>query len=140
MERIGEILPILGEAPVSSEPRECALDHPSARQDDKSAHIVGTFDDLQSQAGDFGDSINDLMCVVAAIGPDQFEPRMALADLIEHQCCAIAILDAGGMNNDADRQSFGVDEGVNLAALHFLAGIISHLVVATAPFSADLSD
>jgi hypothetical protein len=44
------------------------------------------------------------------------------------------------MNHHADRQSFGVDEGVKLAPLHLLAGVITHLVVATAPFSADLSD
>jgi hypothetical protein len=65
---------------------------------------------------------------------------MALADLVEHQSRAVAILDAGRMDDTPDRQPFGVDERVKLATLHFLACVIPHLIVATAPFSADLSD
>ena len=139
-ERIGEVLPILGEAPVSSEPGEGSLDHPAARQDDETAHVVGALDDLQSQTRDFGDGIDDPMRVVAAVGPDQLQPRVALADLAQHQSRAIAILDAGGMNYDPDWQPLGVDERVKLAALHLLAGVVPHLAVAAAPFSADLSD
>ena len=33
----GEILEVLGEPPVASEPGEGALDHPAARQDDEAA-------------------------------------------------------------------------------------------------------
>ena len=117
MERVSEIFPILCEAPVSSEPGECALDHPSARQDNKTAHIVGALDDLQFQAGDFGDGIDNLMRVIAAIGPDQLKPWMALADLVEHQSRAVTILDASGMDDDPDRQPFGVNERVKFAAL-----------------------
>ena len=114
MECISEILPIFGEASVSSEPGKCALDHPSARQGDESAHIVGALDDLQSQAGDFGDGIDDLMGVIATVGPDQLEPWMAFANLVEHQSCAVAILDTGRMDHDPDRQPFGINERVKL--------------------------
>jgi hypothetical protein len=44
------------------------------------------------------------------------------------------------MDDDPDRQPFGINERVKLATLHLLAGVIPHLIVATAPFSADLSD
>jgi hypothetical protein len=37
--------------------------------------------------------------VVAIIRPDQFEPRKAVADFVEDERRAIAVLDAGGMND-----------------------------------------
>ena len=52
----------------------------------------------------------------------------------------IAVLDCRGMNDDAHRQPFAVDQRVDFAALHLLAGVVSHLVVFAAPFSADFSD
>jgi hypothetical protein len=39
-ESVGEVLEVLGKTPVSAEPREGALDHPSTRQDDESRGIV----------------------------------------------------------------------------------------------------
>src|SRR5215471_16172858 len=44
------------------------------------------------------------------------------------------------MDDDPHRQPFAVDQGVDFSALHLLAGVITHLVVFTAPFSADLTD
>ncbi len=88
----------------------------------------------------FGDGIDDLVRIVSPIGPDKLQPGMAFADFIEHQRRAVTILDAGGMDHDPDRQAFSVDERVKLAALYFLAGVVAHLVVFAAPFSADLSD
>jgi hypothetical protein len=44
------------------------------------------------------------------------------------------------VNHDPHRQSFGVDEGVDLATLDLLAGVVTHIVVFAAPFSADLMD
>ena len=38
------------------------------------------------------------------------------------------------------RQSLGIDQGMNFAAFHLLAGVVTHLVVFTAPFSADFTD
>ena len=84
------------------------------------------------------------MGVVAAIGPDLFEPVEALADFVEDKGRAVTILDAGGMDHHAHWQSQGVDQGVDLAPLHLLASVITHCVVFalvfTAPFSAAFSD
>ena len=41
----------------------------------------------------------DLAGVVAAIGPDEFEPIEALADAVQHQGCAISVLNGGGVNH-----------------------------------------
>jgi hypothetical protein len=81
-----------------------------------------------------------LPCVVAAVGPDEFEPREAPADLVEDQPGSIAVLDRGGVDDDPHRQSFAVDQGVDLAALDLLTRVETHLVVVTAPSSTDLTD
>jgi hypothetical protein len=47
--------------------------------------VVGTFDDLHAQRRLRGSDAFDLAGVVAAIGPDEFEPIEALADAIKDQ-------------------------------------------------------
>ena len=44
------------------------------------------------------------------------------------------------MNDNPHRQPLAVDQGMDLAAFDLLAGVIAHLAVVTAPFSADLTD
>jgi|GEM_PF-6210146 len=75
----GEVLEVLGETTVSSEPREGALDHPAARQDDEGFRVVAPLDDLRAQDRHLGHRSVNLPGVVSAIGPDQFEPWEALA-------------------------------------------------------------
>jgi hypothetical protein len=136
----GEVLEILGETPVAPEPGKGALDHPTARQDDKALHIIAPLDDLHAQERHLCHRSFSLRRVVAAIGPDQFEPREAPAYLVEDQPSPVAVLDRGGVDDDPHRQPFAANQGVDLAALDLLAGVITHLVVFTAPFSADLID
>jgi hypothetical protein len=50
------------------------------------------------------------------------------------------VFNRGGVDNDPDQQPLAVDQGVDLAALYLFAGVVTHLVVVTAPFSADLID
>jgi hypothetical protein len=66
---------------------------------------------------------------VPAISPDQFEPREAPAYLIEDQSGPVAVLNSGGVDNDPHRQPFAIDQVVDLAALHLLAGVVTHRVV-----------
>jgi len=66
--------------------------------------------------------------------------RKAPAYLVEDQPGPVAVLDRGGVHDDPHRQPFAVDQGVDLAALDLLAGVIAHLAVVTAPFSAALID
>src|SRR5215470_13983896 len=74
------------------------------------------------------------------MSPDQFEPREPPADLVEDETGPVAVLNGSGVDDDPHWQPFAVDQGVDLAALHLLAGVVAHLVVFTAPFSADLTD
>jgi hypothetical protein len=102
--------------------------------------FVGALNDLHSQQRHLGEGGVNLPGVVAAISPDQFEPWEAPPYLVEHQPGAVAVLDRGRVNNHPHRQSFGIDQGVDLATFHLLAGVVTHLVVFTAPFSADFTD
>jgi hypothetical protein len=44
------------------------------------------------------------------------------------------------VDEDPHRQPFAVDQGVDLADLDLLAGVVTHLIVLTAPFSGNLTD
>jgi len=59
------------------------------------------------------------------------EPGKAVADFIEHERRSIAVLHAGRMNDDAQRQTLRIN--VNFSALHLLAGVIAGQAVMTAP-------
>src|SRR5271165_505897 len=130
----GKVFEVLGETPVSSEPGEGALDHPTVRENDEALRVVARLDDLQAQQRHLCHRSYSLPGVVAAISPDQFEPREAPAYLVEDQPGPVAVLDRGGVGHDPHRQPFAVDQGVDFAALHLLAGVVTHLVVFTAPF------
>jgi len=116
------------------------LDHPAARQHDETLHVVAPVDDRQTQPRHSCHRRVNLPRVVAAIGPDQFKPREEAADPVEHQTGPVAILNGGRVDNDPHRQPFAVDQGVDFAALHPLAGVVAHFIVFTAPFSHDLTD
>ena len=94
--------------------------------------------------GDLRDGVFDLVGVVAGVGPDKLQPGKALADLVENEGRAIAILYARRVDDHAQRQAFDIDEGMQLAALHLLAGVVTHCVLFApargSPFSAAFSD
>src|SRR5215831_3189850 len=122
------------------EPGEGAFDHPAAPQHAKALHVVAPLDDFHAQSWHLCQGGINLPCIVAAIGPDQFEPREAAADPVEHQTCPVAILNGGRVNDDPHRQPFTVDQGMDFPAFHLLAGVVPNLAVVAAPFSADLTD
>jgi hypothetical protein len=54
-EGVGEVLVVLCEATVSTEPREGALDHGGARQHNEAFHVAGSLDDFDAQPRNLGD-------------------------------------------------------------------------------------
>ena len=91
-------------------------------------------DDLCVQQRRLCDRSVNLPAVVAAISPDQFEPRGAVADFSQDQAGSVAFLDRGGVDNDPHRQPFAIDQGIDFAALHLFVGVVTYLSVVTAPF------
>ena len=106
----------------------------------ETVHVVAPLDDLLAQHWHLGHGRFNLPRVAAAIGPDQFEPEETPAYLFEDQAGPIAVLNGGGVDDDPHRQPFGIDQCVDLATLHLLAGVVTHRVVFAAPFSADFTD
>src|SRR5262245_22716672 len=79
------------------------------------------------------------LTMVASVGPDRLQPREAVANFVEHESRAIAVLHPGRVDDDAHRQALGVDECVDLAALHLLSGVVAYAAIVPAPFSADFT-
>jgi hypothetical protein len=113
---------------------------PAARQQDEALHVVAALDDLDAQRRNLRDRRVNLMRVVSAVRPQEFEPGKAVADFIEHERGSITISDARRMNDDTQRQTLRIDQRMNFAPLHFLAGVIPGQTVMTDPFSADFKD
>ena len=116
----------LGETPVASEPGESALDHPAARQDDEALHVAAALDDLRAQRRHLWHRNINLPGSIAAIGPDQFEPREAPAYLVEDEPGPVAVLDRGRVNADAHRQPFTVATPWSSDATGFWVRLLAH--------------
>ena len=132
------VLEVLGETPVSSEPGEGALDHPATRQDDEALDVVAPLDDRQAQPRHLCHrSINLPSVVVAAIGPDQFEPGEAPSYVVSCRAPTRPRRGPGSRQSGQPPASAGLRcrPGHRFCGLHLLADVVTHLVVFTAPFS-----
>lgn len=85
-------LPVLCEAAAASEPCECPLDHPAARQDDEALGRVGALDDLDGPAAVAAHGVLEFVACIAAVGEDVAQPWMAEPDRPEQVGSAVAIL------------------------------------------------
>lgn len=95
-------LPVLCEAAASSEPCECALHHPAARQDDEALGRVGALDNLDGPAAVAAHRVLELVASIAAIGEDVAQPWMPEPDRPEQVGSAVAILNVGSVNPHED--------------------------------------
>jgi hypothetical protein len=67
--------------------------------------------------------LDEVPCI-AGPRPASFEPREAPAYLVEDEPGPVAVLDRCRVDDDAHRQPFSVDQGVDFAALHLLTGVV----------------
>lgn len=125
--------------------RRCALHYPAARQDFKAPGLVGTLDDFEGPPADFPQSFFQPR-IATLLRPAATSTRSSAAEKypILHAVhvgiigefyfgtsgeyssgidSAVAILNVGAMDQEADHQSERVDDGVALEALDLLARI-----------------
>ena len=102
-EGVGEVFVVLRKATVAAEPGKGSLDDPSTGQHDEAFRVVRALDDFEPEPRRSRDGVFDLVSVVARVGPDKLQPGKALADLVEDEGRAIAILDARRMDDHAQR-------------------------------------
>src|SRR5438874_13293528 len=70
-------------------------------------------------------SASQLVAGVAAVGEDVAQPRVEVADLLEHEDRAIAVLHVGLVHHQPDHVARCVGHDVMLAALDFLARVVA---------------
>ena len=78
---------------------------PISGQDDEAFDVVGALDDFEPEPRRSGHGVLELMGVVACVGPNKFQPWKALADLVEDEDRAIAVLNASRMDDHMQRQA-----------------------------------
>jgi hypothetical protein len=109
----------------------CGGSFPGADSGKGKRLVIGNGAETEVNAG-----LVDLPRVVAIIRPDQMEPTEMIADF-GNEGRPITILNTRGVNDDPYRRPFSIDERMDLAPFHLLAGIVAYLAIKTTPFSAD---
>jgi hypothetical protein len=97
--------PVPRQAAAASEPGECALDDPSARQNLEATSGVGALDDLDPPVALAFQRAAQLRPRVAAIVEDMPQPRPAFANQAQDHRPTVAVLHAGRMHDGADYQA-----------------------------------
>src|ERR1035437_10167079 len=113
-----EIFPILGEAAATVEPRNGALDDPSARQNDEAFGRIGTPDDFGFELrSDLGQRRMEDRPRIGAVGKEPFQKRKQAEKRGQQQDAAVAILNIGRMNNRVQQQTLCIYQDMPLLAL-----------------------
>jgi|tagenome__1003787_1003787.scaffolds.fasta_scaffold20308577_1 hypothetical protein len=99
---------------------------------------VRALDDLERPVAGGGDRAGRLRSPVTGVGEDPLDEWKALARSPEKGADAVAVLNVGGKDLDAQQQAERVDENVPLAAGDFLGRIVT-LRVLRPPFCAALA-
>jgi hypothetical protein len=85
---------------------------------------IAAFDDLQPPWTGFGDRFRHYRPLVAAIGVDALDEREGTAGLPQYGSGTVAVLNIGGMNDDAQQEAQGV-HGVGGATGAILTGVLA---------------
>ena len=99
-----EILPVLGEAAASVEPRNRAFDNPTLGQLDKSFGAIGTFNDFGFEVRqDFGERVCKKRPLIGAVGEQLLKEWKKTFHRGQQIDAAVAILNAGRMNDGMEQ-------------------------------------
>jgi hypothetical protein len=99
--------------------------------------LIGSFDDLGFETGeDFGERVAKNRPLISAVGKQLRKDWKPTDQRRQQRDAAVAILDAGGMNDGLQQQTQSVYENMALLALDLFARIIAMRIDADPPFSA----
>ena len=129
----GVTLEVAGQAAVAADPGKSTLDDPSLGQDDEAMGIAA-LDDLQAPEAGRGDHLGHLWPLVAGVGKDAFDERKGSPRRAQQVARAVAILQIGRVDGDAQQQAQRIDEDMPLAASDLLARVEALRVERRAPF------
>ena len=130
----GVSLEVARQAAVAADPCQRPLDDPTLGQDDELVRL-GAFDDFDGPTPRAGGGLCHARPLISGVGEDALDKgKQAAGPRIEHQSRAVAVLDAGGMNDDVQEKAKRVDENMPFAARDLLARIEALRVERAAPF------
>lgn len=99
--------------------------------------MIGSFDDFGFETRqDFGERVGKSRPLIGAVGEQLLEEWKPTSYRGQQIDAAIAILNAGGMNEGMDQQTQRIYENMALLALDLFARIIAMRIDAGPPFSA----
>lgn len=129
----GVPLEVAGQAAVAADPGKSTLDDPSLGQDEEAMGIAA-LDDLQAPAAGLGDEFGHFRPPVAGVGKDAFDERKGSPRGAQQVARAVAILQIGRVDGDAQQEAKRIDEDVPLAAGDLLARVETLRIERGAPF------
>ena len=99
--------------------------------------MIGSFDDFGFETGqDFGERVGKDRPLIGAVGKQLLKEWKLTEQRRQQYDAAIAILDAGGMNDGVQQQTQSIDQNMPLLALDQFARIEPVRINAGPPFSA----
>jgi len=127
-------LEVADETTVVADPGEGALDDPAFGKNDEAMQFTA-LDDLDPPRASPCSRGGGLRALIAGVGEDTLDEREQPAGAtVENQPCAVAILDAGRMNDNVQQEAERVDEDMPLAARDLFARIEALRVKRRPPF------
>ena len=130
---------VLGETTAATEPCECAFDDPALGQNLETDRMIRALDDFQLPGTERPHCGGCAFSLIAAVGENPLDEREQPPHGLEDEQTTVAILDAGRMNHNAQREAERVDQDMSLLSFDFLPRVIARRVDPRPPFSAPLT-
>jgi hypothetical protein len=111
---------VLAQPPITHEPTERPLHHPTPGQQRETYCPLRPAHHLQHPALKDPDTPRRLLASIAAIRPNLLQTREAFFGLVQHGLTAVLILDIGRMYHASDHHVQDIDQEVPLRPLIFL--------------------
>ena len=109
---------------VAADPGQGAFDDPSLGQHDEAVAVAAAHD-LEHPRPRSGHGGLHLAALVTGIADDAFQEREGASRLAQQGLCAVPVLDARRMNDDAEEEPERIRQNVALAACNLLARVIA---------------
>src|ERR1700730_5518811 len=110
---IGAVFVVFAESAIAPQPTKGAFHDPTPRQQHKAFDAHRAQNRLQQPTA-LTLNPGDQLASIAAVGPNELQPRQQAGYLGQDQLGAVAILNVGGMNHHGQKQSQGVNQDVSL--------------------------
>jgi hypothetical protein len=116
------VFPILGQSSAAVQPRNCPFNNPTLGQFHEPLDLIGSLDDLDFKTRHyFAKRISENRSLIGAIGEQLLEKRKPAKQHRQQRDAAVAILNAGGVNDGQQQQALCVYENMALLALDLLS-------------------